>query len=173
VTRSAARPAFTLWSCSSSSASSRCFSGGCCRPCSESGPPPRRPSEPTTSSNSAWPRTTSTTQSAVSRPASACSGKDPYHLQTWLAQLLPYLEEDALWRTNLEGYRISRSPFRKPPHTGLPTVAPMFICPADGWLRTPQLAQRDRFMVAFTSYLGVEGLDATKLDGVLYRDSPT
>lgn len=101
------------------------------------------------------------------------AGKDPYFLQTWLVPLLPYLEQGALWEANRTAYRSSRSPFNNPPHTALATVVPAFICPADSRLRTPQFAQQDRFYVAFTSYLGVEGLDATKLNGVLYCDSST
>jgi len=43
------------------------------------------------------------------------AGTDPLYLQTWLVQLLPYLEQDALWQGNLAAYRKSRSPFKNPP----------------------------------------------------------
>lgn len=101
------------------------------------------------------------------------NGMDPFYLQTWLTQLLPYVEQESLWQATIVAYGQSRSPFINPPHTGLATVVPLFVCPADGRLDIPQFALRDKFYAAFTSYLGVEGIDATLLSGVLYADSRT
>jgi prepilin-type processing-associated H-X9-DG protein len=98
-------------------------------------------------------------------------GKSPYRLSSWLTHLLPYIEQAGLWEQTQEAYRITKRPFQNPPHVGLATVIPIFTCPADSRLDTAQFAPRDKFYVAFTSYLGVSGLDLTTNDGILYRDS--
>jgi prepilin-type N-terminal cleavage/methylation domain-containing protein/prepilin-type processing-associated H-X9-DG protein len=98
-------------------------------------------------------------------------GKDPQQLQTWLAQILPYVEQQALWNATQNAYRQSPSPRNNPPHLGLATVMPLFVCPADGRGFEVQFAPRDKINVALTSYLGVEGQSVEKLDGILFRDS--
>ncbi len=95
----------------------------------------------------------------------------PYPNAGWLPMLLPYVEQDPLWRTLLADYERSPSPFSPPPHIGLSTVVRLFGCPADGRTFQSQFAPRDRLQVALTSYLGVEGSDLDSLDGVLFSDS--
>ncbi|MBX9578700.1 MAG: DUF1559 domain-containing protein [Gemmataceae bacterium] len=96
--------------------------------------------------------------------------REPYQFLNWPARLLPYLEQDALWRQVLEGYRLRPDDFREnPPHPfGVPV--PAFTCPAD-----PSAQPRvwRGLSVAFTSYLGVSGTRQTRHDGVLYADSRT
>lgn len=104
-------------------------------------------------------------------PSGVCSFTARYPSASWLTLLLPYLEQEPLWRTTEDAYRQSRSPFRNPPHVGLATVIPTFSCPSDGRADQPQFAPRDKLRVALTSYLGVEGLDLTTKDGVLFKDS--
>jgi prepilin-type processing-associated H-X9-DG protein len=99
------------------------------------------------------------------------SARDPMPLSSWLAQILPYVEQQALWTTTQAAYRQSRSPVRNPPHIGLSTVIPLYVCPGDGRGYEPQIAKRQGQLVALTSYLGVEGLDVNTKDGVLFRDS--
>lgn len=94
-----------------------------------------------------------------------------YGLSSWLARLLPYLEQQPLWAATQAAYAQSRSPFKNPPHRGLATVVPVFACPADGRTEQVQIARREGIPVALTSYLGVEGKDLTTNDGVLFRDS--
>jgi prepilin-type processing-associated H-X9-DG protein len=101
------------------------------------------------------------------------NGKDPYRLLSWLAQLLPYIEQDNLWQATVQAYRQTTNPFQNPPHVGLATVIPTFGCPTDGRSFQTGIGQVDKFPVAFTSYLGVEGKDVKTLDGVLFRDSHT
>jgi prepilin-type N-terminal cleavage/methylation domain-containing protein len=95
----------------------------------------------------------------------------PYPFASWLTMLLPYVEQGNLWNATVTAYRQSRSPFKNPPHVGLATVVPTFACPADPRSRQVQFAPRDKFYVALTSYLGVEGRDLYSCDGVLFRDS--
>jgi prepilin-type N-terminal cleavage/methylation domain-containing protein/prepilin-type processing-associated H-X9-DG protein len=98
-------------------------------------------------------------------------GNDPYLLMSWLTQLLPSVEQDALWRTTDTAYGQSRWPLKNPPHVGLATAMPLFQCPADPLAGQVRFAPRDRVDIAFTSYLGVEGVDVFRLGGVLFRDS--
>jgi hypothetical protein len=99
------------------------------------------------------------------------NARDPNLLMSWLTQLLPFLEQENLWRTTQAAYKQTPWPFNNPPHVGLSTVISLFVCPSDSQARDVNEAQREHILVAFTSYLGVEGKDLTTLDGVLYRDS--
>jgi prepilin-type N-terminal cleavage/methylation domain-containing protein len=95
----------------------------------------------------------------------------PYPFASWLTMLLPYIEQGVLWNATAVAYQQNRSPFKNPPHIGLATVVSTFGCPADPRVGAVQFAPRDKFDVALTSYLGVEGQNLTSLDGVLFRDS--
>jgi prepilin-type N-terminal cleavage/methylation domain-containing protein len=99
------------------------------------------------------------------------SRTDPNLMSTWLAQILPYLEEESLWTITQDAYRQSRFPFKNPPHQGLATVMGTFACPADGRADQVLFSQKTRTRVAFTSYLGVEGQNLYSCDGILFRDS--
>ena len=96
--------------------------------------------------------------------------KDPYPDMAWLNRLLPYVEQDALWRKAEEAYRV------QPNWTARPTVHPMdpvvraFIFPADDRLRQPNMA-RKKFLVASTSYLGVSGSTTRRKNGTFFNDS--
>ena len=98
-------------------------------------------------------------------------GKDPYRFASWLTYLLPYVEQQNLGRVTQAAYQKSPSPFNSPPHVGLATVIPTFVCPADDRAGQPQIAQKNNYLVAFTSYLGVSGKDLTTKDCVFFRDS--
>jgi Protein of unknown function (DUF1559) len=100
-------------------------------------------------------------------------GRDPYLFSSWLTALLPYVEQDPLWAQTKIAYGQSRSPFKNPPHVGLATPIKIFSCPSDPRSDQVHMAPIDQFLVATTSYLGVEGKDLTTLDGVFYRDSHT
>jgi prepilin-type N-terminal cleavage/methylation domain-containing protein/prepilin-type processing-associated H-X9-DG protein len=97
--------------------------------------------------------------------------RPPYRLSTWLTHILPYIEQQNLWTVTEAAYKQAPLPFKNPPHIGLATVIPVYVCPADSRIDQPQLAPRDQLMVAFTSYLGVSGKDLTTTDGVLFRNS--
>src|SRR5438445_790159 len=51
-------------------------------------------------------------------------GTDPYMLMGWLPPLLPYLEQDDLWKKTQAAYKQIRVPFANPPHVALTTVMP-------------------------------------------------
>ncbi|MCI0352230.1 MAG: DUF1559 domain-containing protein, partial [Acidobacteriales bacterium] len=48
-----------------------------------------------------------------------------------LTQLLPFVEQDNLWKTSQAAYKKFSSPFNNPPHIPLTTVMPTFGCPSD------------------------------------------
>lgn len=100
------------------------------------------------------------------------NGKDPYPLMSWLTRLLPYVEQEALWRQTEEAFAKDSFFRNDPPHVGLRTVMPLYVCPADPrHLSTWNFGQN--VVVAFTSYLGVEGISHRERNGVLYLDSQT
>lgn len=96
--------------------------------------------------------------------------KERYPYLTWQARLLPYLEQDALWRDIITAYRLDPMPFNNPPHTGFSTVVPLFTCPSDERVHTPQVTHNNRYP-ALSSYVGVQGTNLFTQDGVLFKDS--
>jgi prepilin-type processing-associated H-X9-DG protein len=100
------------------------------------------------------------------------SHSDRFPYSGWSLSVLPYVEQSAIYSNALTAYQIDQYPFDNPPHTGLTTVLKVFLCPTDSRISTPQLSMRTHTKIAFTSYLGVAGLDAYKTrNGVLYQDS--
>jgi prepilin-type processing-associated H-X9-DG protein len=95
---------------------------------------------------------------------------EPWPRMSWLARLLPYVEQDPLWQTTLVAYQRERSPFLNPPHVGYGTPLRLFACPDDGRVLQLDYTHRGR-RPALTSYVGVLGTDYTHTDGVLFRDS--
>jgi prepilin-type N-terminal cleavage/methylation domain-containing protein/prepilin-type processing-associated H-X9-DG protein len=98
---------------------------------------------------------------------------EPAPFLSWCARLLPYLEEEALWRQAMAAFRQDRDFLHDPPHECLRTPVRHFACPADPRVRIAQVAGREKALRAFTSYLGVNGYSAAYNDGVLYLDSKT
>ncbi len=96
-------------------------------------------------------------------------GKDPHPHVSWCVRLTPYLEQPAIWPAAQRAFEQERFFLRPPHHPLLATVLRVFVCPADGRIQSPR--QMSRFKMAFTSYLGVEGTDQFKRDGLLYLDS--
>ena len=101
---------------------------------------------------------------------SRSSGNQPYLLASWQTMLLPYIEQGAYgtrpWRPIDNPARRSKTRRTSvwPPSSRLSPVPPIR---AD----QVQFAPRDKFYVALTCYLGVEGQDLYSRDGVLFRDS--
>jgi prepilin-type processing-associated H-X9-DG protein len=97
-----------------------------------------------------------------------------YHYLGWQARVLPFIDQQPLWRRIEEAFRTAPdgSP-RNPPHAAiLAIVVPVFGCPADDRVRSPQLAY-GTLPIGLTSYLGVVGINQPRRDGVLYVDSTT
>jgi prepilin-type N-terminal cleavage/methylation domain-containing protein/prepilin-type processing-associated H-X9-DG protein len=96
----------------------------------------------------------------------------------WCLSVLPFVEQQAIASQAEAAFRASAYPFGPPlgaaPHPHLSTVVPAFLCPADSRVLTPQTSQVTKTVVAFTSFLGVAGLDAASArDGVLFQNSAT
>jgi prepilin-type N-terminal cleavage/methylation domain-containing protein/prepilin-type processing-associated H-X9-DG protein len=97
---------------------------------------------------------------------------EPFPHLGWLARLLPYVEQEPLWRITRSAYDFDpRFPYRLP-HLGILTPIKLFGCPADGRTEVPQDTHTG-LRVALGSYLGVLGTDFRQAGGVLYRDSLT
>lgn len=96
----------------------------------------------------------------------------------WCVSVLPFVEQPTIAAQAEAAYRANSYPFGPPlgvaPHPHLSTVVPAFICPADSRASAAQTSLSTKNVVAFTSFLGVAGLDAaTTRDGVFYQDSAT
>lgn len=97
---------------------------------------------------------------------------DSYPYMSWLAQILPQIEQASVWQQAVDAYRAAPWDFtRSPPHP-FATAIGLYGCPADARVQQPGMA-RGRFQAAFTSYLGVAGTRSARRDGVLYRKSRT
>jgi prepilin-type N-terminal cleavage/methylation domain-containing protein/prepilin-type processing-associated H-X9-DG protein len=100
------------------------------------------------------------------------NGADPFPFMSWNTRLLPFLEQENLWRQAQQAFAQDPRFLHNPPHIGLATVMPAYACPADpNTLEARHVGVT--LNVAFTSYLGVEGTDQFRKDGVLYLDSHT
>lgn len=104
-------------------------------------------------------------------PPGVSSGQ-PYRYMSWLTRILPYLEQEALWRQADAAYKQDPSilPYVAPPHYGFSTPVALFSCPSDGLADTAHNTYEAR-RPALTDYHGVSGTDLFARDGVLYVDS--
>lgn len=94
----------------------------------------------------------------------------PYPFLSWNAVILPHLEQDNLWNSIRGAYLQDPNFLHVPPHVHRGTVVTVFACPAD----PRSLSPAGKFLpeeIAFTSYLGIEGTDYRRMDGVLFLDS--
>ena len=80
----------------------------------------------------------------------------PNHFINWMVTLLPYIEQDDLYRRTVEASRLDPSRFNDPPHIGLKTVIRTYICPADGRLTSP-ITDDQGYTAAYSSYMGMMG----------------
>jgi prepilin-type N-terminal cleavage/methylation domain-containing protein/prepilin-type processing-associated H-X9-DG protein len=106
--------------------------------------------------------------------------KVDYHYISWMARILPFVEQPAMYSNMQKAYASqpypppstkpdSQDPFRNPPHTGLATVMNIYKCPADD--REYRATYAGGLTVAFTAYLGVNGRNLRTLDGLLCWNS--
>jgi prepilin-type N-terminal cleavage/methylation domain-containing protein/prepilin-type processing-associated H-X9-DG protein len=96
-------------------------------------------------------------------------GSDPYPLLGWHSRLLPFVERSNEWKEVVQAYQADPVPFRDPPHVNLSRVVSLYTCPADG--RTRAAAKVRGLVVAFTSFVGVEGINQIDRSGVLFTGS--
>lgn len=100
----------------------------------------------------------------------AAYGATPYSSTTWLAQLLPQVEQQNIWDRAVEDYRYDPNPFLS--HMGMRTVVPTYQCPSDPDSGKVSWTHENR-LVTTTSYLGVNGTNYHRRDGVFYLNSVT
>lgn len=98
--------------------------------------------------------------------------RELYARMTWHARLLPYLEQNAVWRSTIQAYERQPNPFADPPHPGLATPLVVFGCPSDDRIGSPQSTHLG-LRVALTSYVGILGTDYRSRHGVLFENSRT
>ena len=96
---------------------------------------------------------------------------EPYPLMTWHTFLLPYVEQEAIWRETTRAYALDRYFLNDPPHSEKYRQVANFLCPADS-LRSPSPYGSGR-IEGLTSYLGVEGVTYQRQSGMLFLDSAT
>ena len=100
-------------------------------------------------------------------PSGTQPSSRPMPFTSWNTQLLPFIEQDNLWRLAQDSFARNRL-FSSPEHDPIRThVVPLFICPADG--RTMSLAQPENISAAITDYLGVAG--KSRSGGMLFYNS--
>lgn len=97
---------------------------------------------------------------------------DPRQWISWMARILPWIEQDALYK-NMEAAYASQGgnpdPFVNPPHKGLDAVIQMFRCPSDD--RQYVAAEIDGGKYALTGYLACNGRNLRTFDGMIYWNS--
>lgn len=96
---------------------------------------------------------------------------DPFPLMPWQTRLLPFLDQVSLWRQVEEAYARDRYFIQTPPHAS-DVILRVYICPADGRDQQPEKFSTNR-SEGPTCYLGVEGLNHFRQDGLLFLDSRT
>jgi len=99
------------------------------------------------------------------------STNEAFH-PSWHVHLLPYLEQDALAADARRSAHVPlpiTGPDPGSAHQGLRTVLPVFGCPADG--RVSSTYNFFGLEVALTSYIGVQGLNRARRNGLLYENS--
>jgi prepilin-type N-terminal cleavage/methylation domain-containing protein/prepilin-type processing-associated H-X9-DG protein len=95
---------------------------------------------------------------------------EPFPRMSWLTRLLPYLEQEPLWRATVAAYTYQRTPYLDPPHVGFGMPVKTFACPADSRALEPKPTHFG-LRAALTSYVGVLGTAWDQTDGVLCLDS--
>lgn len=103
------------------------------------------------------------------------SGAD-YPFLSWMARILPFIEQSAVWQQAVAAYSEDSTFSDDPPHP-FATIMPLYGCPADprsyrvGLTKAGFSPAPEGLRVAFTSYLGVEGRDQVRKDGCLFLNS--
>jgi prepilin-type processing-associated H-X9-DG protein len=96
---------------------------------------------------------------------------DPYPLMTWQMRILPFIEQGVLWKAITDAYAKDPYLIANPPHWAKEVPIPLLLCPADGDRPPGNIGSGS--VPALTSYLGVSGINAKRIDGVFYLDSRT
>jgi prepilin-type N-terminal cleavage/methylation domain-containing protein/prepilin-type processing-associated H-X9-DG protein len=94
-----------------------------------------------------------------------------YWYLSWMSRLMPFVEQDNLWRTTMAAYQVDTNPWDNPPHIGLSLVMSVYTCSADG--RELIASFGEGLYIAFTGYQGVSGINLNINNGLLYMNSAT
>jgi prepilin-type processing-associated H-X9-DG protein/prepilin-type N-terminal cleavage/methylation domain-containing protein len=86
---------------------------------------------------------------------------------SWLAKILSFVDQQPLWEITFQALMEDRFPLDNPPHIGLATVIPLYTCPSDPRVLSPQRGP-DGILAAYTSYLGIRGKWPTPAPPPLY-----
>jgi prepilin-type processing-associated H-X9-DG protein len=108
-------------------------------------------------------------QAAGRLPPGTAGPADPMPFAAWHTRLLPHLDRAAEW-AEAEAAFLAEKDFLKPPHRLPAEPMPPFACPADPRARLPGVTPSGHAR-GLTSYLGNEGVNTARKDGVLFRDS--
>jgi len=100
---------------------------------------------------------------------SAKNSAEPFPYLSWHARILPFIEQGGLWQQTVAAYSQTKDFQQVPPHFGYATVVGLYGCPSD--LRASTVGSVAGMQVAFTSYLGVEGTNQFRHDGILFLNS--
>jgi prepilin-type N-terminal cleavage/methylation domain-containing protein len=92
---------------------------------------------------------------------------DPDSLLTWMALILPQMDQENLWRVSEKACQVDYLTFHNPSHVGYSTVIPAYVCPSDGRLFMPQISQEGD-QLALTSYVGIGNIPGVAISPV-YR----
>jgi prepilin-type N-terminal cleavage/methylation domain-containing protein/prepilin-type processing-associated H-X9-DG protein len=107
-------------------------------------------------------------------------GTPNYHIYwTWMARLLPYVEQQNLYNQADAWSHVNNNytnPWGPPSNPAQSTPMPVYSCPDDSRDLTSAFAAEEpgeqaSIYVAFTGYLGVNGTDLLKRDGVFFANA--
>ena len=95
-------------------------------------------------------------QSGFGVNVAAVGPATPEEVLTWMVNILPHVEQQAIYDKAFAACRIERLPYLDPPHTGNATPVAAFLCPIDERLMRPLTTPSGR-PLALASYIGVAG----------------
>jgi prepilin-type N-terminal cleavage/methylation domain-containing protein/prepilin-type processing-associated H-X9-DG protein len=92
-----------------------------------------------------------------------------YALISWMTWILPHMDHQPLWEQVGVSFAASPNPQANPPHTVASMVMTCYTCPGDNRVLIYHNVQG--YVVALTSYEGVNGTNLRAKDGMLYPRS--
>lgn len=100
-------------------------------------------------------------------PSGLTSAKSSYPYMSWLAAILPNLEQKPMWSELVEDYQIWKDPVVD---RGMKQRVSSYVCPSSR-VSGELLSARGKVLVICGDYLGVAGSNHQAKDGVLFNSS--